>query len=96
MSAKLDVRVDDHLLRTDQAAKLLGLSGRYLEILRVRGGGPAFASFGRAVRYRRADINAWLETRLRRSTSEQLHPGDRSASLPGGEPMRRHAEKTTV
>jgi excisionase family DNA binding protein len=63
---------DAPLLTTARAAEVLNVSGRYLEMLRVRGGGPPFVSLGRTIRYRRADINAWLDSRTRRSTSERL------------------------
>ena len=59
------------LLHTREAARLLGLSPRTLESLRLRGGGPPFVSVTkRAVRYRRSDLEAWIRARLRRSTSD--------------------------
>ena len=41
-----------------------------LEIMRVQGRGPRFVKFGRAVRYRRADLDAWAEAQARQNTSE--------------------------
>jgi len=70
----------DALIRTAEAAFLLGLSSRTLETLRLRGGGPAFIAVTRkAVRYRRGDIDAWIADRRRVSTSDpgQPHAGGR-------------------
>lgn len=44
-----------------QVAELLGLSTRTLWRWRCRGTGPAWSRCGdRAVRYRRADVDAWV------------------------------------
>ncbi len=61
------------LLKTQQAANYLALSVTTLEKYRVYGGGPSFVRLGRAVRYRTADLNAWLESRVRTSTSDNGH-----------------------
>jgi excisionase family DNA binding protein len=53
-----------------EAAARLGLSHRTLQMWRVRGIGPRFLKVGRAVRYRLADLEAWLEAQLRASTSD--------------------------
>ena len=61
----------DVLLFTIEAAFLLGLSLRTLEALRLRGGGPLFVKVTpRAVRYRRCDIDAFIEARRRKTTSD--------------------------
>ena len=49
------------LLRTPQAADLLGVSESKLEHMRSCGRGPAFIRIGRQVRYRIADIHAFLD-----------------------------------
>lgn len=54
-----------------EAANLLGLSRSYLKKLRLAGGGPPFASFGRAIRYRVADLYSWAAEKTIRSTSER-------------------------
>lgn len=56
---------------TQEIARRLKLSPRYLELLRQRGGGPPFISHGRAVRYAVCDVDAWAATLKRRSTSDQ-------------------------
>ena len=59
------------LLTPHQAAKHLGLSPRWLELKRYRGGGPPFVRISaRCVRYRREDLKAWVEGRIRVSTSD--------------------------
>jgi excisionase family DNA binding protein len=58
------------LLDTESAARLLGVSKSFLDKKRVRGGGPRFCKLGQRVRYRAADISAWLEAGQRESTSE--------------------------
>jgi excisionase family DNA binding protein len=58
------------LLSQRDAARLLGLSVRTLERMRVSGTGPRFLKLGNAVRYRLQDIEAWLASRLVSSTSE--------------------------
>jgi predicted DNA-binding transcriptional regulator AlpA len=60
----------DAVLFGAEAAYLCGLSIRTLEALRVRGGGPRFVSLGRSVRYRRRDVIAFIDARVRASTSD--------------------------
>ena len=62
------------ILDTAGAAEYVKLSTPTLERLRLTGNGPAFAKLTPgprgSVRYRRADLDAWLASRLVRSTSE--------------------------
>jgi hypothetical protein len=55
------------LLQVDAAA-YLQLSTRTLEAFRLRGGGPIYRKLGRRVVYRREDLDAWTEERVRTST----------------------------
>jgi excisionase family DNA binding protein len=57
-------------LSVKAAADYIGLSASTLNKLRVFGGGPIFLKLGRRVAYSRADLDAWLETKRRRSTSD--------------------------
>jgi len=59
-----------HRLAVDGAAQYLGLSVSTLNKLRVFGGGPVFLKLGRRVAYDVADLDLWLETKRRRSTSD--------------------------
>jgi hypothetical protein len=52
---------DDALLSENQAADLLFLSVRTLQAWRCQGSGPAFVRTGRAIRYRRGDLVAWVD-----------------------------------
>jgi len=58
------------LLTQSEAAKLLRLSERTLERLRLQGGGPRYIKANRSVRYREADLEAWVAARVVNSTSE--------------------------
>lgn len=61
------------LLTQREAAELLQLSVRTLERYRLSGLGPHFVKAGHSVRYREADLEAWVASRVVGSTSE----GDR-------------------
>ena len=58
------------LLTQSDAAKLLRLSERTLERLRLQGGGPPYIKCGRSVRYRETDLEAWIAQRIVSSTSD--------------------------
>jgi predicted DNA-binding transcriptional regulator AlpA len=58
------------LLNGREAALALRLSERTLERLRVSGLGPRFIKLGKAIRYREADLEAWITAHMRGSTSE--------------------------
>ena len=60
------------VLSTAQAAEYLGVRRRTLETWRRNGAGPPFISISkRCVRYRKTDLDRWLEERVRRSTSDE-------------------------
>lgn len=59
---------NDIFLDTPQAAEYLGLQKSTLEAWRSRGGGPRFARLGRAIRYRKVDLDSWVEARLCENT----------------------------
>ena len=60
------------IVDTTEAAKRLGLSASTLNKLRLTGGGPRFATLGRAIRYRVSDLDAWVAARLRENTSQPV------------------------
>lgn len=61
----------DRLIGENEAAQFLGYTVRALQNWRVRGGGPRFVKVSsRSIRYRRRDLNAWIEARLRSNTSQ--------------------------
>ena len=57
-------------LSTDDAAVYIGLGRQTLAKLRVYGGGPRFMKLGRRVVYDSRDLDSWMESRKRSSTSE--------------------------
>ncbi|MEW8426128.1 MAG: helix-turn-helix domain-containing protein [Candidatus Thiodiazotropha sp.] len=60
-----------HLLDTSQAAQYLGVSKAFLERDRWAGARIPFIKVGaRAVRYRMADLNTYINAQVRRSTSD--------------------------
>lgn len=57
-------------LRTPEAARFLGLSGRTLEKHRTYGTGPRYSKLGGRVVYRLEDLQAWAELGAKASTSD--------------------------
>jgi hypothetical protein len=61
-------------LNTVEASRILRLSPRTLERMRVEGTGPRYLKAGRGTRarvlYRPTDVDAWLEAQTFQSTSE--------------------------
>src|SRR5690348_1442202 len=57
------------LLSTQQLSNFLNVSEQWLEQARSRGDGPNFLKFGKTVRYRKPDVQAWLEDRVQKRTS---------------------------
>ncbi|HEX7006466.1 MAG TPA: helix-turn-helix domain-containing protein [Alphaproteobacteria bacterium] len=58
-------------MRVPQAATFLGLATSTLNRWRSEGCGPRYVRLsGRAIGYRRSDLEAWLADRVRRSTSD--------------------------
>ncbi len=49
----------DRMLTTGEAAARLGVSASFLNKLRGKGGGPAFAKIGSGVRYDPSDLDVW-------------------------------------
>ena len=62
---------DDPLYDTPEAADYCNSGQSTLEKLRLTGGGPIFIKLGRRVVYRKSDLDDWLNSRRRRSTSDR-------------------------
>jgi predicted DNA-binding transcriptional regulator AlpA len=58
------------MFTTPEAAAYTKMAVPTLERFRLTGEGPMFAKLGGSVRYRRCDLDAWIESRLVRSTSQ--------------------------
>ena len=62
------------LLTETDAAKHLGFSPRTLQSWRLRGCGPRFVRVSaRCIRYRRSELDSWVTSSLRSSTSDEGH-----------------------
>lgn len=80
-------------LRTPEAARFLGLSGRTMEKHRTYGTGPAYRKLGGRVVYSIEDLQAWADRGTVTSTSDprgsvlpaKRHDDDELATS-GGEP----------
>jgi predicted DNA-binding transcriptional regulator AlpA len=57
-------------LRTPEAARFLGLSGRTLEKHRTYGTGPRYSKLGGRVVYQVDDLQAWVNRGAKASTSD--------------------------
>jgi predicted DNA-binding transcriptional regulator AlpA len=60
-------------LRTPEAARFLGLSGRTLEKHRTYGTGPVYRKLGGRIVYALEDLQAWADRGTRHSTSDPGH-----------------------
>jgi predicted DNA-binding transcriptional regulator AlpA len=61
---------ESELLKPEETARFLVMSESWLAKARMKGDGPLFQKLGRAVRYRKRDLVAWLATRVKTSTSQ--------------------------
>ena len=82
-------------LRTPEAARFLGLSGRTLEKHRTYGTGPRYSKLGGRVVYRVEDLQAWVDRGAKASTSDPgigtVLPAKRHSPdipAPAGQPRR--------
>lgn len=67
------------LLDTRATATYLGCSTALLELMRSEGGGPKFSKCGkRLIRYRQADVDAWVEANARRKTADDIATNQQS------------------
>lgn len=64
------VTLPPRYLRTPEAARFLGLSGRTLEKHRYFGSGPAYRRIGGRVVYSVDDLRAWADLGTKYSTSD--------------------------
>ena len=69
------IETTDLLLTSPEAAALLRVRPQTLRAWRHRGDGPRFIRYGSTGRgpafYRRDELDAWIDARVRRSTSEE-------------------------
>ena len=60
---------------THQTAAYLSVTRKQLEHLRRAGGGPAYSKWGRLVRYRRTDLDAYMASLRVENTAQEVHRG---------------------
>lgn len=81
MNAETIDRTEGEVLFNEiQAGRYMGgkaspVSPRTLQRWRMEGTGPSFVRIGRLVRYRRADLDQWLNGCIRQSTSQRNAQG---------------------
>lgn len=67
---------DDKYLTSKELAKLLNVSPAWCEYHRWKGDGIPFVRIGtRTVRYKRTDVDAWIEKQSRVNTCDALYNG---------------------
>jgi predicted DNA-binding transcriptional regulator AlpA len=77
--------IPPRFLRTPEAARFLGLSGRTLEKHRTYGTGPAYRKLGGRVVYSVDDLQAWAQRGAVTSTSDprgSVLPAKRHEPIP--------------
>ncbi len=82
--------MSDEYVSSAEAAKLLGLARGTLPAWRSKGEGPAFYRFGRSIRYRRSELEAWAADRRREAIRAQVAETRARDGLP------RHVEDPAV
>jgi len=60
------------MFNSRQAAAYLGCSESVLRLWRSQGQGPRYFRAGKLIRYRRADLDAWIEARLCEPASAEV------------------------
>jgi predicted DNA-binding transcriptional regulator AlpA len=70
---RISTDVGSHPLRRADAADYIGMSVSWLNKAAVFGTGPRFIKIGRSVRYWRSDLDEFLATKLRKSTSDDFN-----------------------
>ncbi|HEF5875682.1 TPA: helix-turn-helix domain-containing protein [Burkholderia cenocepacia] len=70
MAIRPNADMPPRLLRTQEAARFLGISTRTLEKHRTYGTGPTYRKIGGRVLYTVHDLDAWSEIGARKSTRD--------------------------
>jgi predicted DNA-binding transcriptional regulator AlpA len=71
MAIGLNADLPPRMLRTQEAARFLGISIRTLEKHRTYGTGPTYRKVGGRVLYTVADLDAWTAIGMRKSTRDK-------------------------
>jgi excisionase family DNA binding protein len=76
-SQRMNLMNDDRLVDLEWLSELLGVPGRTIYSWRQYGEGPPAYRVGRYLRYRRSDVEAWLNER---HDTEDQHLGSKRRS----------------
>lgn len=85
--------VPHRYVRTPEAARFLGLSGRTLEKHRTYGTGPRYSKLGGRVVYRMADLQNWADRGSKASTSDPGVGDVLPAKRHSGTPVKRNSRR---
>lgn len=83
-------QVTKQYINDQELSKMIGMSRNWLQIMRVRGGGPPFYKIGASCRYDLAEVTKWLEMRQCHSTSDLAYKQAREADNLPIKPSRRY------
>jgi predicted DNA-binding transcriptional regulator AlpA len=90
-NSRLGTNATHEWMAPPKAAEYADSSTSTLAKLRLKGGGPRFCRIGRAIRYRRSDLDEWLTASSRRSTSDRGASADEGTKQkPRCSPRRAH------
>ncbi|MGU3399874.1 helix-turn-helix transcriptional regulator [Brucellaceae bacterium D45D] len=71
MAERRNTEMPPRMLRTQEAARFLGISLRTLEKHRTYGTGPTYRKIGGRVLYTVDDLRSWVDIGTRKSTSDK-------------------------
>ncbi len=71
LRSRRESKSGERLFTPKEASDFLRVSDSWLAKARMRGEGPPYAKFGRAIRYPESGLIGYTKSRLRLSTSEQ-------------------------
>src|SRR3546814_7642485 len=81
MSSSATATLPPRCLRTPEAARFLGLSGRTLEKHRTYGTGPRYSKIGGRVVYRVEDLQIWVDRGAKSSTTDETRSEEHTSEL---------------
>lgn len=62
--------LNKEFITTKEFAEMLGVTENTIVIWRTKGFGPKYYKLGRSVRYKKADVEAWIDENISQSTSQ--------------------------
>lgn len=68
----INTPTNSKLLNQKQVAEMIGFSESWLERMRWAGGGIPYVKIGRTVRYSESDVNTWVESYGKRTSTSAM------------------------